>query len=103
VNETRRVEKLRADHPIESFDCGKEELNRYLLRFAWQNQQAGAAQTYIGFAGDAVIGYYTLAVGSCHPGGSARVSDQGAGTSSRADHVACTPGGGSPLTGPGRW
>jgi GNAT superfamily N-acetyltransferase len=63
VNENRRVEKLRADHPIESFDCGKQELNRYLLRFAWQNQQAGAAQTYIGFAGDAVIGYYTLAVG----------------------------------------
>jgi hypothetical protein len=31
VNETRRVERLRADHPIESFDCGKEELNRYLL------------------------------------------------------------------------
>ena len=63
MNETRRVEKLRADHPIESFDCGKQELNRYLLRFAWQNQQAGAAQTYIGFAGDAVIGCYTLAVG----------------------------------------
>ena len=29
----------------------------------WQNQQAGAAQTYIGFADDTVIGYYTLAVG----------------------------------------
>jgi GNAT superfamily N-acetyltransferase len=63
VNEARRVEKLRPDHPIESFDCGREELNRYLQRFAWQNQQAGAAQTYIGLAGDAVIGYYTLAVG----------------------------------------
>jgi len=63
VNAARRVEKLRADHQIESFDCGREELNRYLQRFAWQNQQAGAAQTYIGLAGDAVIGYYTLAVG----------------------------------------
>jgi hypothetical protein len=63
VNEARRVEKLRADHPIESFDCGREELNRYLLRYAWRNQQAGAAQTYVGLAGDAVIGYYTLAVG----------------------------------------
>jgi GNAT superfamily N-acetyltransferase len=63
VSEGRRVEKLRPDHPIDSFDCGREELNRYLLRFAWQNQQAGAAQTYIGLAGDAVIGYYTLAVG----------------------------------------
>jgi GNAT superfamily N-acetyltransferase len=63
VTESRRVEKLRPDHSIESFDCGREELNRYLLRYAWQNQQAGAAQTYVGFAGDAIIGYYTLTVG----------------------------------------
>ena len=27
------------------------------------NQQAGAAQTYVGLIGDAVVGYYTLAVG----------------------------------------
>jgi GNAT superfamily N-acetyltransferase len=63
VNDARRVEKLRPDHPIEGFDCGKEELNRYLLRYSWQNQQAGAAQTYIGLVGDSVIGYHTLAVG----------------------------------------
>jgi GNAT superfamily N-acetyltransferase len=63
VNEARRVEKLRADHSIEGFDCGREELNRYLLRYAWQNQQAGAAQTYVGLAGDSIIGYYSLAVG----------------------------------------
>lgn len=60
---TRRVEKLRADHSLEDFDCGREELNRYLLRYAWVNQQAGAAQTYVGLLGDTVIGYYTLAVG----------------------------------------
>ena len=59
----RLVEKLRFDHPIEYFDCGREELNRYLLRYAWTNQQAGAAQTYVGLADDAVVGYYTLAVG----------------------------------------
>lgn len=63
MNQARRVEKLRADHPIESFDCGREELNRYLQRYAWQNQHAGAAQTYLGLVGDVVIGYYTLAVG----------------------------------------
>jgi len=63
VTEVRRVEKLRRDHPLEGFDSGREELNRYLLRFAWQNQQAGAAQTYVGLAGEVVIGYYTLAVG----------------------------------------
>ena len=59
----RRVEKLRADHKIEGFDCGREELNRYLLRYAWSNQLAGAAQTYVGLAGDSVVGYHTLAVG----------------------------------------
>jgi GNAT superfamily N-acetyltransferase len=63
VNAARRVEKLRPSHAIEGFDCGREELNRYLLRFAWANQQAGAAQTYVGLVGDAVVGYYTLAVG----------------------------------------
>jgi GNAT superfamily N-acetyltransferase len=63
VNGARRVEKLRPDHGIEDFDCGREELNRYLLRYAWTNQQAGAAQTYVGLLGDAVVGYYTLAVG----------------------------------------
>jgi GNAT superfamily N-acetyltransferase len=63
VNAARRVEKLRPDHAIEDFDCGRDELNRYLLRYAWANQQAGAAQTYVGLVGDAVAGYYTLAVG----------------------------------------
>jgi GNAT superfamily N-acetyltransferase len=59
----RRVEKLRRDHGVEAFDCGQEELNRYLSRYAWQNQQAGAAQTYVGLADDVLVGYHTLAVG----------------------------------------
>jgi GNAT superfamily N-acetyltransferase len=63
VSDERRIEKLRRDHFVEDFDCGREELNRYLVRYAWQNQQAGAAQTYVGIAGAAIMGYYTLAVG----------------------------------------
>jgi GNAT superfamily N-acetyltransferase len=63
VSEVRRVEKLRRDHPVEGFDCGREELNRYLLRYAWQNQQAGTAQTYLGIVGEVIMGYHTLAVG----------------------------------------
>ena len=59
----RRIEKLHADHNIEIFDCGREELNRYLLRYARVNQQAGAAQTYVGLVGDSIVGYHTLAVG----------------------------------------
>jgi GNAT superfamily N-acetyltransferase len=63
VNAERRVEKLRPGHKVEDFDCGRPELNRYLLRYAWANQQAGAAQTYVGLVGDTVIGYHTLTVG----------------------------------------
>ncbi|HEV2102361.1 MAG TPA: GNAT family N-acetyltransferase [Candidatus Acidoferrum sp.] len=62
MNEDRRIEKLRSDHAVEEFDCGREELNRYLIRFTWQNQLAGAAKTYVGIAG-LLVGYYTLAVG----------------------------------------
>jgi hypothetical protein len=63
VSEIKRVEKLLRDHPVEGFDCGREELNRSLLRYAWQNQQAGAAQTYVGIAGEVIVGYHTLTVG----------------------------------------
>ena len=59
----RRVEKFRPDHKIGEFNCGREQLNRYLLRYAWTNQQAGAAQTYVGLVGDTVVGYHTLTVG----------------------------------------
>jgi GNAT superfamily N-acetyltransferase len=62
-SEPRRIEKLRRDHAVEDFDCGREELNKYLIRFAWQNQQAGSSQTYVGLVGNAVIGFHTLAVG----------------------------------------
>lgn len=75
MNPARRIEKLRRDHPVEDFDCGREPLNRYLIRYAWQNQQAGAAQTYVGLDGDVVIGYHTLAVGQVsHPEAPQRVA-----------------------------
>jgi GNAT superfamily N-acetyltransferase len=61
--QARHVEKLRRDHAVEAFDCGREELNQYLLRYAWQNQQAGGSLTYVGIVGDAVIGFHTLAAG----------------------------------------
>jgi GNAT superfamily N-acetyltransferase len=63
VSEARTIEKLRRDHDVEDFDCGREELNRFLQRHAWQNQQAGASQTYVGLVGNAIAGFYTLAVG----------------------------------------
>lgn len=58
-----RIEKLRRDHALDGFDCGKEALNRFLVRYALQNQQANASQTYLAIATDRVVGYHTLAVG----------------------------------------
>jgi GNAT superfamily N-acetyltransferase len=61
--DTLQIEKLRPDHAVAGFDCGQEELNRFLTRFALVNQLAGAAQTYIALSGETVVGYYSLAVG----------------------------------------
>jgi GNAT superfamily N-acetyltransferase len=58
-----RIEKLRRDHSIDRFTCGREELDRFLKRFALGNQQANAAQTYIALHDAEVIGFYSLVVG----------------------------------------
>lgn len=58
-----RIEKLQRSHAVDEFDCGREALNRFLVRYALQNQQAGASQTYLALADEAVVGYYTLVVG----------------------------------------
>jgi GNAT superfamily N-acetyltransferase len=58
-----RVEKLTRQHAVDAFDCGEEALNRFLIRFALLNSLANASQTYVGLADEALIGFYTLAVG----------------------------------------
>ena len=58
-----RIEKLQRHHLLESFDCGREALNRFLIRYALQNQQANASQTYLALTAAEVVGYYTLVVG----------------------------------------
>lgn len=57
------IEKLTRAAAVEKFDCGDVNLNRFLERFAWQNQQANASQTYLALSGETVIGFYTLTVG----------------------------------------
>jgi len=57
------IEKLARSHAAEKFDCGEQPLNRFLARYAFQNQQANASQTYIGLSGQDIIGFYTLVVG----------------------------------------
>ena len=63
MSDPLRIEKLGPRHSLAGFDCGSEELNRFLTRFALVNQLAGAAQTYVAVSGESVLGHYSLAVG----------------------------------------
>lgn len=58
-----RIEKLARVHAVDGFDCGTPALNRFLERYALQNQQADASRTFVALEGQEVIGFYTLVVG----------------------------------------
>jgi GNAT superfamily N-acetyltransferase len=64
INRISPSRKLEAGDPVDTFDCGQEDLNSYLKRHAWNNQRANSAQTYVACAGSAVAGYFTLCAGS---------------------------------------
>ncbi len=64
------IEKLTQRHAVEAFDCGHEELNRFLTRYAFISQLSNASQTYIGLADGVPIGFYTLSVGQVFSGDS---------------------------------
>jgi hypothetical protein len=46
----RVIRKLERSHLVEDFDCGYEDLNRCISRFALNNQSAGSAQLYVAAA-----------------------------------------------------
>jgi GNAT superfamily N-acetyltransferase len=48
-------------HNRTDFDCGVQELNRYLQQFANQDQKRGLAKTYVLVDGTKIRGYYSLA------------------------------------------
>ncbi len=51
--------------PVSGFDCGSEELNRFIERYAYQSQQSQGARTYVSLSVDGKLaGFYTLAYGS---------------------------------------
>jgi len=51
--------------PVYGFDCGSEELNRFIERYAYQSQQSQGARTYVSLSDDGKLaGFYTLAYGS---------------------------------------
>lgn len=61
------VRKLAATDHVDAFDCGQPALNQFLQRYALVSQKSGGAQTYVCCESDAVVGFYSLAVGSIDP------------------------------------
>lgn len=55
---------LGAEHALDSFDCGQQALNLWLMRHARQAQASGSARSFV-VADDtkAVAAYFSLAVG----------------------------------------
>jgi GNAT superfamily N-acetyltransferase len=58
------TESLARSHDLTRFDCRKPPLNEWLARYAWQNQQADAARTYVAVRGNRVVAYYSLVASS---------------------------------------
>ncbi len=52
-----------ARHDASSFGCGNELLDRWLIRYAAQNERRDGARTFVVTDGHAVCGYYTLVAG----------------------------------------
>ena len=53
--------KLTRAHDTDEFDCSVTDLTDWLRRWAYSNQQAGNASTYVAARGQRVVGYYALA------------------------------------------
>ena len=65
-SEALYIEKLRREHDLSSFECGNANLMAWLRKFAWLNQQADSAKTYVALRGRRIAGYYALTAGSVH-------------------------------------
>lgn len=60
------IDKLNREHDLTRFDCGNATLNSWLVKYAWTNQQADSAKTYVVLERNVVVGYYSLTTGSVH-------------------------------------
>lgn len=64
MNKYTSPEKLNKSHNTKQFDCGNEQLNEYLKKYALQNQKKNISNTFIALKNDKIVGYYTLTFGS---------------------------------------
>lgn len=59
-----KIETLNKNHDRTEFDCGNDELNRYLQRTARQHLDKGMSRTFVLIDVNSfskILGYYTLA------------------------------------------
>lgn len=60
------ITKLGRPHDRGAFDCGVEEINSYLQRFASQNEKSGVSQHFVAVpkvGATRILGYYALSAG----------------------------------------
>lgn len=57
----RRLERSDA---VDGFSSGAEELDEWLVKYAWTNLRANNAITYVALADEQVVGYYAITVAS---------------------------------------
>jgi GNAT superfamily N-acetyltransferase len=54
--------KLEKSDDRSDFSCGAVELDEWIAKYAWQNQAANSATTYVITESSKVIGYYAIAM-----------------------------------------
>lgn len=74
------VEPLSSAHSKDNFDCGVDDLNRFIKQFASQNQKKKLTRTYVCLKdGKTIVGCYSLAFGSVHQDGAPEFMTRGIG------------------------
>lgn len=58
------IEPIRSHHLIDAFDCGEEQMNRWLQDSALDADKRNTARTFVLCEGRKVIAYYALSAGS---------------------------------------
>jgi ribosomal protein S18 acetylase RimI-like enzyme len=58
-----KIELLTDNHVVDSFDCGDEDKNKFLQKYALQNSKGGLGRTYVAVKptdNTKIYGYYTI-------------------------------------------
>lgn len=59
-----RIERLTRDHDLTGFSSGNHQLDSWLSRHSLTAQEMDSARTFLLADGDAVVGYFSLTMGS---------------------------------------